>query len=97
MRMKRKGWLKIPRSRAVLLAVCVCAALCLAVGFTRNPHLYPIDFGQYEAIMRQCGLTWTQEDLLQGDLQYVRPLRFFSYTRFSWASLFTPGAGGSTV
>lgn len=97
MRMKRKGWLKIPRSRAVLLAACVCAALCLAVGFTRNPHLYPIDFGQYEAIMRQCGLTWTQEDLLQGDLQYVRPLRFFSYTRFSWASLFTPGAGGSTV
>ena len=94
---KKKGWLKIPRRRAVLLAACVCAALCLLVGFTKVPRLYPIDFGQYDLILRQCGLTWTREDLLQGDLHYVRPLRFFSYTRFSWASLFTPGAGGSTV
>lgn len=94
--MKReKGW--FTDSRMVALTVFVCAALCLLIGLMKAPRLYTIDFGQYEAMLRQCSLTWTQEDIARGDLQYVRPLTTFDYTRFSWASLFSPQAESSTV
>ncbi|MBR4539975.1 MAG: hypothetical protein IKO52_14195 [Clostridia bacterium] len=92
-----KGWFGASPSRLPALAAFVCAAFCLTVGFAKYPRLYAIDFGQYEIILSQCGLTWTPEDLALGDLQYVRPLVTFSYTRFSWASLLSPNTGGSTV
>ena len=97
MNKRLKGWLGASSSRLPALAAFVCAAFCLLIGFLRNPRLYTIDFGQYEVILAQCGLTWTPEDVALGNLQYVRPLTAFSYTRFSWASLLSPGASGSTV
>lgn len=92
-----KGWFGASSGRLPALAAFVCAALCLAIGFVREPRLYAIDFGQYEIILSQCGLTWTPEDMALGNLQYVRPLAAFSYAHFSWASLLSPGASGSTV
>ena len=92
-----KKWFGSSPSRLVTLAAFLCAAVCLMVGFSSQPRLYAVDYGQYRAVLRQCGLTWTGEDLALGDLQYTRPLNTFAYTRFSWSSLFTPKAGGSTV
>lgn len=73
------------------------AAFCLLLGFSHTPKLYPVDFGQYETILSQCGLTWTDADIAQGDLQFVRPLTAFRYTHFSWSNLLTPNTAGSTV
>ena len=92
-----KKWFGSSPSRLVTLAAFVCAAVCLMVGFSSQPRLYAVDYGQYGAVLKQCGLTWTREDLALGDLQYTRPLNTFAYARFSWSSLFTPKAGGSTV
>ena len=97
MRKKQKRLPQYTQGCIVTVTACVCAALCLLMGFSQLPALYPVDYGQYEVILRQCGLDWTQEDILLGGLQYVRPIRFYDYTRFSWESLFTPGAGGGTV
>lgn len=74
------------------LAAFVCAALCLTIGFLRQPRLYPVDYGQYELILRQCGLTWTQEDMALGELQYVRPITVFAWTHFSWSNLLAPNS-----
>ena len=79
----------------VLLAAFLCAVFCLTAGLSRSPGLYPVDYGQYERIMDNCGLTWTEEDLAAGSLQYVRPISRFAYARFSWGDLFSPGAGSS--
>ncbi len=79
-----------------LMAV-IAAAFCLIIGFSRKPQLYPIDYGQYEMIMRDAGLTWTAEDIAQGGLQYSRPLTHFAYTDISWFRLLTPRAGSSLV
>ena len=92
-----KGRFAGTQNRAILLGAVVFAAVCLLVGFTRAPHLYPVDYGQYEPVLLQCGLTWTEEDLALGDLQYSRPLTSFQYTHFSWSNLLTPDTAGSTV
>lgn len=75
----------------------LCALLSLLIGFFRTPALYPVDFGQYELLLRQFGLTWTSADLLAGDLYYTRPLTQFTYTRFSWSNLLTPAVGNSLI
>ncbi|MBQ6364896.1 MAG: hypothetical protein IJI61_00600 [Oscillospiraceae bacterium] len=80
-----------------VLILVLFALLCLVIGFTKSPRLYPVDFGEYEMILKQCSLTWTEEDLAKGDLQYVRPITSFRYTRFTWSNLLTPQAGGSLV
>ena len=56
-----------------------------------------VDHGQYERVMADCGLTWTEEDLAAGDLQYVRAISRFAYARFPWVQLLSPLAGSSTV
>ena len=73
------------------------AALSLWIGFTKKPLLYPVDYGQYERILKDVGLTWTAEDLARGNLQFDRPITTFDYVHFSWSHLFTPSAGGSLV
>ena len=93
----RAGHREAQPARMLALGVFLCAALCLAVGFSRSPRLYPVDYGNYETILRQCGLEWTQEDLAKGDLQYIRPVTEFAWARFAWSDLFTPNAGGSVV
>ena len=85
------------KSRTVVLLAFVCAAICLAIGFSHSPRLYPLDYGQYEPVLLQCGLDWTDADKALGDLQYARPILEFRYTHFSWASLFSMKAGVSTV
>ena len=70
--MKGKGWAWFRRPpHLVLLLAVLCASVCLAVGFIRSPRLYPVDHGQYDRMLADCGLTWTEEDLAAGDLQYV--------------------------
>ena len=89
--MKGKGWAWFRRPpHLVLLLAVLCASVCLAVGFIRSPRLYPVDHGQYDRMLADCGLTWTEEDLAAGDLQYVRPVTRFAYTRFPWAQLLSP-------
>lgn len=80
-----------------LVLFALLAALCLLFGLTASPRLYPVDHGQYEIMMRQCGLTWTAADIEAGDLQYGRPLTEFAYTRFPWMNLLSPMAGNSLV
>ena len=77
------------------LTAFLCALVCLSLGLARSPALYPVDYGQYERILDNCGLTWTEEDLAAGSLQYERPINRFAYTRFSWSELLSPGAGTS--
>lgn len=77
------------------LLAMVCAALCLCFGLTVKPRLYPVDLGQYETMMRECGLAWTQEDLEKGGLQYERPVTEFEKTHFSPTKLLTPDSGRS--
>lgn len=84
-------------ARVFAAAVFLCAVFSLLIGFNRSPRLYPVDYGQYKEVLEQCGLTWTAEDLAQGDLQYVRPITTFAWTRFAWSNLLTPKAGGSIV
>ena len=94
-----KAW-RGPRFRRETLLfalVLLCAAVCLAVGFSRAASLYPVDFGQYDHVLSQCGLAWTEEDLAQGGLQYERPVTAFAYRHFSWSTLLTPKAGMSIV
>ncbi|MBR2759588.1 MAG: hypothetical protein IKD66_00315 [Solobacterium sp.] len=74
-----------------------CALISLVIGALRSPVLYPVDFGQYELLLRQFSLTWTKADLLAGNLHYVRPITRFAYTRFSWSNLLTPSAGNSLI
>ena len=81
----------------ILCAVLLLALCCLGIGFFRAGNLYPVDYGQYERIMTQCGLTWTEADLARGGLQYERPITTFEYTRFSWSALLTPQGGGALV
>ena len=92
-----EGWFAESQSRAVTLLAIVCAAVCLMIGFSGAPRLYPVDYGQYEPVLLQCGLDWTDADKALGGLQYERPILEFRYTRFSWSSLFSMDAGGSTV
>ncbi len=94
MKGKLAKWLH-ETSHIVMLAAFFCAAVCMAAGLTRPPQLYPVDYGQYERIMEDCGLTWTEEDLAEGALQYERPIRRFAYARFPWARLLSPRAGNS--
>ena len=94
---KVREWFASSLSWRVCLLTLACAALCLAHGFSSEPRLYPVDYGQYEPVLRQCSLTWTEEDLALGELQYGRPVTAFRYTRFAWSSLLTPQAGGGLV
>ena len=87
-------------SRAVRrpeVIVFLAAALCLLLGLSRAGSIYPVDYGQYEAVLKQCGLTWTEADMAQGGLQYARPITVFQYAHFSWSNLLTPQAGGGLV
>ncbi len=89
---------KMPGEAALCaLAAAFCVLLCLSVGLTRTPRLYPVDYGQYERLLAQCSLRWTEKDLLAGDLQYVRPVTEFSYGHISWTKLLTPSAGTSLI
>ena len=78
-------------------AVFVLALCFLLLGFFRAGRIYPVDYGQYERILTQCGLTWTPADLEAGGLQYVRPVTRFQYAHFSWPNLLTPQEGGGLV
>lgn len=80
-----------------IFGVCLCALICLFIGFSQKPQVYPVDYGQYQWILPDVGLTWTAEDLEQGDLQFDHPVTTFDYTHFSWSNLFTPNAGNSLV
>ncbi len=77
--------------------IFLMVSLCLAVGFSQKPCVYPIDYGQYEHLLKQYGLTWTEEDIVLGNLQYSRPITEFAYTHFSWSNLLTPLRAGSLV
>lgn len=79
------------------LVFAAVAAVCLLTGYLQTPALYPADYGQYDQYMRQCGLTWTQADLEQGDLYYTRSLQYYDYAHTSWMKLLSPSAGYSTV
>ena len=59
------------------LVFALLALLCLIIGSRQQPVLYPVDYGQYEGFLKQCGLTWTQEDLKRGELYFTRPLTRF--------------------
>lgn len=78
-----------------ILGVCLCALICLFIGFSQKPQVYPVDYGQYQWILPDVGLTWTEEDLEHGDLQFDHPVTEFDYVHFSWSNLFTPDAGNS--
>ena len=88
---------RVRPSGLALLAALTAAALCLWIGLSRFPRLCPADYGQYEALLRSLGLTWTEADLARGELSDVRAITSVRYTRFRWASLLTPEAGNSLV
>ena len=79
------------------LVFALLALLCLIIGSRQQPVLYPVDYGQYEGFLKQCGLTWTQEDLKRGELYFTRPLTRFDYTHFSWMKLLSPSSEYSTT
>ena len=81
----------------IALAVAIIASACLFLGFSQTPRLYTIDYGQYERILADCGLDWTEEDIAAGGLQFERPVTSFAYKHFSWTNLLTPNAGNSIV
>ena len=78
-----------------VIVVFFCAVLCLIIGFSQTPQVYPVDYGQYEWILPDVGLTWTQEEIEEGKLQFDHPVTDFDYVHFSWSNLFTPDAGNS--
>ena len=80
-----------------IVLILLMVSFCLFVGFSRKPSVYPIDYGQYERLLKQYGLTWTDEDIKLGDLQYSRPITTFDYTHFSWSNLLTPYPAGSLI
>ena len=84
-------------NRLTVAAVFVFAVICLIIGFSQKPQVYPVDYGQYEWILPDVGLNWTAEDLERGELQFDRPVTTFDYVHFSWSNLFTPDAGNSLV
>ena len=79
------------------LLFALLALLCLFIGCRQEPALYPVDYGQYEGFLKQCGLTWTQKDLNRGELYFTRPLAEFDYAHFSWMKLLSPSSGYSTA
>ena len=44
-----------------VFAVSLFALVCLCIGFAQKPQVYPVDYGQYEWILPDVGLTWTAE------------------------------------
>ncbi len=80
-----------------VIAVFFSVVLCLIIGFTQKPQVYPVDYGQYEWILPDVGLTWTHEEIEEGKLQFDHPVTDFDYVHFSWSNLFTPDAGNSLV
>lgn len=94
---RRNVWLGADRGRLLALLVAAAAFVCLLAGLLRSPRLYPIDYGQYESIMRQVGLAYTQRDAGLNTPQYVRAVSTFVYTHFSWSKLVTPSSSGSLV
>lgn len=79
------------------LLMAAAALICIAIGLMKNPKLYPVDYGQYEAYLSDDGLTWTAADLKEGKLQFDHPVTSFSYAHFSWMKMLTPSAPASTV
>ena len=89
-------WKNFPATMTLLLAL-LFVAVSLVIGFTEKPVLYPVDYGQYEYLLDEIGLTWKEEDAEQKDWLYTRPLTEFAYSHYSWSKLLTPGAGRSIV
>lgn len=96
--MKRwKAWLDADRGKQIALLVSILALTCLLAGLLHVPRLYPVDYGQYKAILQQSGLTYIKSDAGSDTLQYVRAVTAFAYAHFSWAKLFSPSSPGSLV
>lgn len=92
-----RSWLDADQGRRIALLLSVSAFACLLAGLLRSPRLYPIDYGQYQAILQQVGLAYTKEDAGSDTLQYVRAVTEFAYAHFSWAKMFSPSSSGSLV
>ena len=99
MRKLRAALERMTRNEAQLMGI-LFGILTLAVVLSSlfaSPHLGAIDSGKYEKIMETVGLGYSEQQQLEGDLQFVRVLDNYDYTHFSYAKLLTPTRNSSIL